>query len=59
MKWPSPVQSASHSAKIPANIVEDTSVAGRNLLAFSGASAYNTVQHSQWPEAEAGAGPAG
>lgn len=35
MMWPSPVQSASHSAKIPVHIVKDTSVAGQSLVPSS------------------------
>lgn len=41
MKSSSLIKNASHSAKIPANIVEDTSVAGLNFISSSSTSAKN------------------
>lgn len=43
MMRPSPVQTASHTAKIPVNIVKDASVAGQSLLASPGASALRST----------------
>lgn len=40
---PSPVQSASHSAKIPVHIVKDASVAGQIPLVSAGASALRST----------------
>lgn len=43
MMWPSPVQSASHGAKIPVHIVTDASVAGQSPVTSAGASALRST----------------
>lgn len=43
MMWPSPVQSASHGAKIPVDIVKGASVAGLSLVTSAGASAFRST----------------